>query len=593
MAKYLLLFFLALPVYSAVLREYILNLTSSYQAPNGFYREIFLINNQHPGPLIEADEGDTISATVFNNLQVPITIHFHGIRQHGTPWMDGTPGVSQRPIFPGESFTYNFTTEGQYGSYWYHAHMRSYYQDGIRGPVYIRPAPQTLRPYDVVTERNTTATGILRDQEIRPTPLYVMDWTKLPTDAIYQKTINYGIDPACILGYLVNGKGRVTCPSNETIAAAGAGRLATFHTITGVRSRFDSLGCLDISALYGNPGIDHAALEAPGFSAPCKATNTDREIIYVNGSDWMMFNVINMGGQFGTYLSIDGHDIWVLQVDGTFIRPLKVKQMYAGLGSRYIIAVPTQKNSGVFAIRFACTVLAQVTEQIAWLSYNMPTTAQPEDYPVTNDVYQDIGGNLLNAQLPTFIDAAAAPYDERVKPPQGAAQRTIHFTLNRTGMVDFSVMDSGALMLPDMALMPPSLWAQDVHRTNTVEAGIKIGDVVDLIIDNEYIISHPMHLHGHTFWVISESKNTSFGYPSVEAAIAGDSSTLNLATPPYRDTYTAPSRGHVVFRYVADNAGAWTFHCHVNVHLMAGMGAVILEEREKIIPRIPESVIDF
>ncbi|KAK9234747.1 multicopper oxidase-domain-containing protein [Lipomyces kononenkoae] len=588
-----MLFLLALPVCSAVVREYVLNLTATYQAPNGFYREMFLVNNQHPGPLIEADEGDTISATVINNLLVPMTIHWHGIRQKDTPWMDGAPGVSQRPIFPGESFVYNFTTEGQYGSYWYHAHMRSYYQDGIKGPIYIRPASHTPRPYDVVTEGNPTATEILMGLERNPTPLYVMDWTKLPTDAIYQKAINYGIDPACVLGYLINGKGRVTCPSNETLATAGAGRLATYAKIApGVQAKFDSLGCLDISHINGYPGIDNVALEAPGFSSPCQPTSTAREIFYVNGSDWMMFNVINMGGAFGTHLSIDGHDMWVLQVDGTFIKPSKVKQMYAGLGSRYMIAVPTQKDSGVFAIRFACTEMAQITEQIAWLSYNMPDSGPPEDYPVTADVYQDIGGSLLNPQLPTFNDAVAAPYDVRVKPPEGPAQRTIHFTLNRTGVVEFSVMDDGALMLPDMELMTPSLWAEDMHRTGIVDAGIEIGDVVDLIIDNKYFIPHPMHLHGHTFWVISES-NTSFGYPSVEAAIASGSNTVNLANPPYRDTYTAPSEGHIVFRYVADNAGAWMFHCHVNIHLMSGMGTIILEDRETIIPSIPESILDF
>ncbi|KAK9481810.1 multicopper oxidase-domain-containing protein [Lipomyces starkeyi] len=593
MAKYLLLLFLALPVYSAVVREYVLNLTSSYQGPNGFYREIFLVNNQYPGPLIEADEGDTISATVINNLQVPMAIHFHGIHQRGTPWMDGAPGISQRPIFPGESFVYNFTTEGQYGSYWYHAHFRSYYQDGVRGPVYVRPAQDRPRPYDVVTEGNATATEILRALERNPTPLYVMDSTKLLTDAIYQRGINYGIDPACILGFLINGKGRVTCPSSETITSAGAGRLAAYQKTTGVLSKFDSLGCLDISPTNGFRGIDNAALEAPGFSTPCQATSTDREIFYVNGSDWVMFNVINMGGEFETNLSIDGHDIWVLQVDGIFIQPSKVKQMYAAIGSRYVIAVPTQKNSGVFAIRFASTELAQVTEQIAWLSYDEPTSAEPEDYPTTADVYQDIGGNLLNAELPVFIDRAAGPYDEQVKPPQGPAQHSIHFTLNRTGEVQFSVMDDGALMLPDMELMTPQLWAQDIHGPNTLGADIKIGDVVDLIIDNEYFLPHPIHLHGHTFWVISESNATSFGYPTVEAAIAGGSSTLNFVNPPYRDVYTAPPEGHLVFRYVADNAGAWMFHCHVNIHLMFGMSAVILEDRDTIIPKIPESIIDF
>ncbi|KAK9353236.1 multicopper oxidase-domain-containing protein [Lipomyces doorenjongii] len=597
MIKYIttLLTLLAVPACAAVVREYSLNLTASYLAPNGFYREMFLVNGQHPGPLIEADEGDTISATVHNNLQVPMTIHFHGIHQLGTPWMDGAPGVSQRSIFPGESFVYNFTTVGQYGSYWYHAHVRSYYQDGIRGPVYIRPANDRPRPYDMITEGNATATSILRALESNPTPLYIMDWNKLTSDAIYYKEVTYGIDPACIFGYLINGKGRVTCPTNEAITAAGARRLETFQNATGIRSSFDSLGCLDLSAVNGYPGIDNVALEAPGFSTPCQATNTDREIFYANEADWMMFNVVNMAGGFASYLSIDGHDMWVLQVDGTFTQPQKVKQLYVGLGSRYIIAVPTVKGNGDFAIRFACSEVAQVTEQIAWLSYNAPTASQPVDYPVTSDVYQDMGGNLYDPDnTPTFNETAAAPYEESLKPPQGPAQHTIHFTLNRTAVVSFSLMDGGALMPIEMELMTPLLWADDVSHPTTVDIGIKTGDVVDLIIDNiDPVILHPMHLHGHSFWVVSESNVEHFGYSTVEEAIANGSSKINLNNPPYRDGYGAAPRGHVVFRYIADNAGAWMFHCHINMHLMTGMSAVILEDRAAIRPKIPSSVIDF
>ncbi|KAJ8103654.1 multicopper oxidase-domain-containing protein [Lipomyces tetrasporus] len=556
-----LLSLLAAPAYAAVVREYDLNLTASYQAPNGFYREVFLVNGQQPGPLIEADEGDTIITNVHNNLQVPITIHFHGIHQVGTPWMDGFPGVTQRPIFPGESFLYNFTTVGQYGSYWYHAHVRSYYQDAL--------------------ERN-------------PTPLYVMDWTKLTSDALYYRDVTYGLDPACVLGFLVNGNGRVTCPSNELITTAGAGRLATFEALFGAQSSFDSLGCLDLSAINGFSGINNVALESPGFSTPCQSSTTDREIFYVNGSEWMMLNVINMGGGFGTYLSIDGHDMWVLQVEGIFIQPQKVKQLHVGLGSRYIIAVQTVKNNGDFSIRFASSELPQVTEQIAWLSYNQPTATQPLDYPVPSDIYQDIGGNLYDPEnMKSFNESAAAPYDDDIKPPQGPAQHTIHFTLNRTSIVGFSVMDSGAEMPSDMELMTPLLWADDLNQPTTVDVGIKLGDVVDLIIYNMPQAPHPIHLHGHSFWVVSESNLGFFGYSSVEVAIANGSSTLNLNNPPYRDGYTVAPSGHAVFRYVADNPGAWMLHCHINMHLMVGMGAVILEDREAIRPSIPSSVINF
>ncbi|OKL62274.1 hypothetical protein UA08_02861 [Talaromyces atroroseus] len=75
-----------------------------------------IINGQFPGPLIEADWGDTISVTVANNIDTDtaegMTLHWHGLLQRKTPWMDGVPGVSQCPIPPGGgNFTYTFQVD--------------------------------------------------------------------------------------------------------------------------------------------------------------------------------------------------------------------------------------------------------------------------------------------------------------------------------------------------------------------------------------------------------------------------------------------------------------------------------------------------
>lgn len=80
---------------------------------DGFSRPVYLINGQHPAPLIEAEEDDTLEVFVKNDLPVETTIHWHGtshllfirrvllirvllgILQRGTPHMDGVPGVTQ------------------------------------------------------------------------------------------------------------------------------------------------------------------------------------------------------------------------------------------------------------------------------------------------------------------------------------------------------------------------------------------------------------------------------------------------------------------------------------------------------------------
>lgn len=96
-----------------------------------------LVNNQYPGPWIQACWGDRIIVKVTNKLKFNGTaIHWHGIRQNFTMHMDGVPGITQCPIAPGDHFIYNFSAI-QYGSSWYHSHYSVQYADGMLGPMTI------------------------------------------------------------------------------------------------------------------------------------------------------------------------------------------------------------------------------------------------------------------------------------------------------------------------------------------------------------------------------------------------------------------------------------------------------------------------
>jgi hypothetical protein len=86
-------------------REYKFTIRDHMHNPDGIYRPMILVNNQYPGPLIEANEGDTIVVHVQNQATNATAIHWHGIYQIGTPHMDGTVGVTQCPIAPGRGFT--------------------------------------------------------------------------------------------------------------------------------------------------------------------------------------------------------------------------------------------------------------------------------------------------------------------------------------------------------------------------------------------------------------------------------------------------------------------------------------------------------
>lgn len=87
--------------------------------------------------------------TVNNAIANPgegTTIHYHGMNQQNTEWMDGVPAVSMCPIAPGGSYTQTFQAT-PYGSTFYHSHFSSQYADGLWGPIVIHGP--TNAPYDI------------------------------------------------------------------------------------------------------------------------------------------------------------------------------------------------------------------------------------------------------------------------------------------------------------------------------------------------------------------------------------------------------------------------------------------------------------
>jgi FtsP/CotA-like multicopper oxidase with cupredoxin domain len=95
------------------------------------------VNGQFPGPLVEANYGDTIRVKVTNKLHDEGTsMHWHGFLQTGTNQMDGVPGLTQCAIAPNVTMTYTFRAE-LYGTAWNHTHYSAQYAGGAVGPIVI------------------------------------------------------------------------------------------------------------------------------------------------------------------------------------------------------------------------------------------------------------------------------------------------------------------------------------------------------------------------------------------------------------------------------------------------------------------------
>ena len=94
------------------------------------------VNGRLPAPLLRWREGDTITLRVSNRLSAPSSIHWHGMIVPAD--MDGVPGLSFNGIGPGETYLYRFKVN-QSGTYWYHSHSRFQEQTGLYGPIVIEP----------------------------------------------------------------------------------------------------------------------------------------------------------------------------------------------------------------------------------------------------------------------------------------------------------------------------------------------------------------------------------------------------------------------------------------------------------------------
>jgi FtsP/CotA-like multicopper oxidase with cupredoxin domain len=110
-------------------------------------------NGSVPGPTIEVNEGDRVRIIVENRLPEMFAPHWHGLEVPIE--MDGVPGISQPPIKPGESYTYEFTLH-QNGTFFYHSHMPMQEMMGMIGLLIVHPAtphaPRVDRDFGLILQ---------------------------------------------------------------------------------------------------------------------------------------------------------------------------------------------------------------------------------------------------------------------------------------------------------------------------------------------------------------------------------------------------------------------------------------------------------
>ncbi|XP_066285307.1 uncharacterized protein [Branchiostoma lanceolatum] len=274
-------------------------------AADGSYTRVVLVNRTLPGPSIVVWKNAQVAVHVTNSLlQEGITIHWHGLTQHNTSWMDGVGGVSQCPINPGESFTYRFNaSEG--GTHWWHAHSGTFRTDGLYGALIVLEddpgLPRISRDFLVLLQdwqREDSLDTYLRVEWEASRFSYGYDNY---SDCYYNKRQPDGteIGPVPFVSGLINGKGR----------------------------RFYDVG--------------------PEAEDP----NVPLELFEVRRGDTYRFRVISAAMIYAYRVSIDRHELTMIATDGNRISGQRAESFIINTGERYDFYITANQRVDNYWIR--------------------------------------------------------------------------------------------------------------------------------------------------------------------------------------------------------------------------------------------------
>jgi FtsP/CotA-like multicopper oxidase with cupredoxin domain len=553
----------------------------------GISRNAILTNGSLPGPPLKLKVGDCVDFTVNNNLPNVTGIHFHGIRQNGTPYSDGVPGVSQYVIQPGTSYQYQWAAE-ESGTYFYHAHYKGQMADGLFGAIIIAPADDAKTPFSLI---DSSAVDTLTAASNKVEPVFVGDWNRRTFTEFFQIEQTANIDWACSDSIVINGFGSQYCPSADFIAASASPLAALVLNGTSLTAK----GCFPPNSPITQGGQylafqNLAALPDDAYNTCIGYTGSNYTTVVDPADGYKAFSFINSAAIPLVNIAIDSHKLWIYEVNGNYIIPQEVDQVVVSNGDRISFFIKLDQTPGDYTLRVANAGLNQVFSGFGVVSYKGG-----------NDAFLGVAslnyGNQNLTEIVPFNPALAAPYPPNV--PATSADRSFvldiqkspeqpteawAWTLSGTDSYN-QTNDDGQipLLFQDVSQIPASDLILETYSNEWVDLIIKIsGPIAE---------PHPIHKHANKFYMIGAGVGD-FNFTNVADAITAGYP-FNLQSPPYVDGFTSlPANGNgtwMVFRYQVNTPGAWLLHCHIQNHFSGGMAVAILDAVDNF-PKPPSDV---
>lgn len=535
----------------AAIRHYKWDVKYEYKSPDCFKKLSITINGMAPGPTITAHQGDTVVVEVTNSLVTEgLTIHWHGIRQIGTPWFDGTEAVSQCPIVAGDTFVYKFVVD-RAGTYLYHAHYGMQREAGLNGMIIVSVPKGQSEPFVYDFDRSILLT----------------DWYHKST---HEATAGLTSKPFVWIGepqsLLIQGRGWYNC----------------------------SL----VNAPTSNTGV-------------CNTTNPECSpfsMTVVPGKTYRL-RVGSLTSLAALSFEIEGHNMTVIEADGHYVEPFTVKNLFIYSGETYSVLVTANQDPSRnywATVNVVSRKPSTPTGLAIFNYYPNPPLRHPPTVPTTGPMWNDTEPRLAQSH-------AIKARKGYIIPPPPTSDRHI-ILLNTQNMIDGYTkwaLNNVSLTFPTTPYLvalkekrltnklpelfdqtPPSDvydWEHyDIHNiapnvnatSRTAIYRLEFNTTVDVVLQNANTMNpnnsetHPWHLHGHDFWVL--------GYGEGKFNPLNDPKKYNLLNPIMKNTVPLHPYGWTALRFRADNPGVWLFHCHIDSHFLMGMGVVFEEGIDKV-----------
>lgn len=538
-------------------------------------RLMLLVNDQFPGPALEANVGDTVKITMINESPTDtLALHFHGLAMQGQPYADGTATVTQCASSPLQSQVYEFVVgDNDSGTHYWHGHVSMERADGFQGPIIISdPESDDEKQLEEMYDAEAT--------------VFLQDWYH--QDGHMRRT---GLDTSPFIwignaqSFLINGGGIFSpCLGNNT----------------------EGLSCAD----------------------NCAVDNYIKNIEVETGKTYRL-RIIAGTELVGVNFAIQGHNMTVVEVEGTIVEPYEVQNLDIMPAQRYSVLVSATQEPGNYwattSVRYRSTAPtgyinikykdapeASIFSSLA-LDENLPIHP---DWEVTEPSIE-LESNLFTKTPGSFEDATVLSADpdsirriiivgtqanDDVSGLLRWASNNVTMTMPKTPLIlsayDAATADGaapwpntevpGTVVVPET---PPTPWnyterVQDSVGTYNGKRGASYiplteGEVVEVVLQNARALNgvsdmHSWHLHGHSFYVVG------FGFGTFDQDIDPDS--YNLNNPVRRDTVSVLPLGWTAIRFKANNPGAWAFHCTQASHAMMGMGLNFITSPDMLEP---------